>query len=275
MNYEKNNAVYFTAGEFAKLHHINKRTLHYYDDIGLFSPQCKGENGYRYYTYRQSMELEHILALRELDMSIEEIMEYMRNPNPTDFNRIADSRIKKIDRDILRLKQLKSILQQNMEMLSRSQSVYDGKIEIVEQKAQYLLMTPLPLNFVSEESWTDHTESIMEHLKRSWEFCSYKKSCGSYLSLEKIQQGRFQEYDGIFTEVGTKAGGLYQKPQGRYLRGYSAGDWDKIPVLYKKMTAYAGQNGLSLDEYAFESGLNEFAIQKEEDYMTQIEIRIL
>lgn len=35
-----------TTAQFAKLHGVNKRTLHYYDDIGLFSPRAKGENGY-------------------------------------------------------------------------------------------------------------------------------------------------------------------------------------------------------------------------------------
>ncbi|MEG2989678.1 MAG: MerR family DNA-binding transcriptional regulator, partial [Oscillospiraceae bacterium] len=52
----------FTTGQFAKLHHINKRTLHYYDAIGLFSPACIGENGYRYYTYLQSTALEMLLT---------------------------------------------------------------------------------------------------------------------------------------------------------------------------------------------------------------------
>ena len=64
-------SLYFTAGQFARLHQLNKRTLHYYDDIGLFSPAYKGENGYRYYTYQQSAQLENILAMRQLNMSIE------------------------------------------------------------------------------------------------------------------------------------------------------------------------------------------------------------
>lgn len=54
----KMKSLYFTAGQFARLHQLNKRTLHYYDDIGLFSPAYKGENGYRYYTYQQSAQLE-------------------------------------------------------------------------------------------------------------------------------------------------------------------------------------------------------------------------
>lgn len=34
-----------TTAQFAKLHEVNKRTLHYYDDIGLFCPLTKEENG--------------------------------------------------------------------------------------------------------------------------------------------------------------------------------------------------------------------------------------
>lgn len=44
-------SLLFTTGQFARLHHLNKRTLHYYDEIGLFSPAFKGENDYRYYTW--------------------------------------------------------------------------------------------------------------------------------------------------------------------------------------------------------------------------------
>ena len=85
-------SLYFTAGQFARLHQLNKRTLHYYDDIGLFSPAYKGENGYRYYTYQQSAQLENILAMRQLNMSIEEIAAYLKHPNPQDFLKISQNR---------------------------------------------------------------------------------------------------------------------------------------------------------------------------------------
>ena len=41
-----------TIGQFAALHGINKKTLMWYDEIGLFSPAVvNSENGYRYYNY--------------------------------------------------------------------------------------------------------------------------------------------------------------------------------------------------------------------------------
>ena len=64
-----------TTAQFAKLHEVNKRTLHYYDEIGLFHPLTKAENGYRYYDISQSIDFEYIRMLKELNMSIEEIME--------------------------------------------------------------------------------------------------------------------------------------------------------------------------------------------------------
>lgn len=44
-----------TIGQFASLHGINKKTLMWYDEIGLFHPAfIHPENGYRYYSYHQS-----------------------------------------------------------------------------------------------------------------------------------------------------------------------------------------------------------------------------
>ena len=55
----------FTIGQFAKLHGVNKKTLMWYDQVGLLKPAAVSANGYRYYTYSQSALLETILMLRE------------------------------------------------------------------------------------------------------------------------------------------------------------------------------------------------------------------
>ena len=57
-----------TIGQFAAMHGINKKTLMWYDEIGLFKPAViNPENGYRCYNYYQSPVLETILLLRELE----------------------------------------------------------------------------------------------------------------------------------------------------------------------------------------------------------------
>ena len=47
---EKENVSRLRAADFARLCGTNKRTLHHYDQIGLFAPALRGENGYRYYS---------------------------------------------------------------------------------------------------------------------------------------------------------------------------------------------------------------------------------
>ena len=85
-----------TTAQFAKLHEVNKRTLHYYDEIGLFHPLTRAENGYRYYDISQSIDFEYIRMLKELNMSIEEIQTYRKNPTPADFSRISAAKRKNL-----------------------------------------------------------------------------------------------------------------------------------------------------------------------------------
>ena len=53
----------FTIGQFAAIHGVTKKTLMWYDEMGLVTPSVIGENGYRYYTYQQSSTLETVVLL--------------------------------------------------------------------------------------------------------------------------------------------------------------------------------------------------------------------
>ena len=76
----KNESLKLTTAQFAKLHKINKRTLHYYDEIDLFKPKFKGENNYRYYDYFQSIELENIIIdIASSKMSCEELTQWLQD----------------------------------------------------------------------------------------------------------------------------------------------------------------------------------------------------
>ena len=97
--------LYLTIAQFAKLHNVNKRTLHYYDKIGLFSPNYKGENNYRYYSNLQSIDFEYIRMFKELNMSIEEIKTYIKNPNSKDFIKIVNEKSREIEEQNHKIKE--------------------------------------------------------------------------------------------------------------------------------------------------------------------------
>ena len=85
-----------SVSQFAELHGVNKRTLHYYDKVGIFVPAFKESNHYRYYSHTQSIAFENIRMLRELNMSIDEIKQYLANPGIDAFMQIADFKIKEL-----------------------------------------------------------------------------------------------------------------------------------------------------------------------------------
>lgn len=59
--------------QFAKLANVTVRTLHHYDRIGLLSPTLRSANGYRLYRMEDLAQLERILVLRYLGISLREI----------------------------------------------------------------------------------------------------------------------------------------------------------------------------------------------------------
>jgi MerR family transcriptional regulator, thiopeptide resistance regulator len=71
----------YTVKQLSKLAGISRRTLHYYDEIGLLKPSAMGENGYRYYGDEALLRLQQILFYRELDLRLNEIKSIVSNPD--------------------------------------------------------------------------------------------------------------------------------------------------------------------------------------------------
>lgn len=63
----------YSVSALAKLTGISKRTLHYYDQIGLLKPERISSNNYRVYNSRHIDRLQQILFYRELGVELEEI----------------------------------------------------------------------------------------------------------------------------------------------------------------------------------------------------------
>lgn len=258
-----------TTSQFAKLHEVNKRTLHYYDEIGLFCPLTKGENGYRYYDLSQSLDFEYIRMLKELHMSVEEIRQYRKHPEPDSFLKLAETKEKELELEIQRLKSTKKILRAKREQILFCEALQDQEIRLERCKSEHIFV--FPYDFADD----DMTE-IFTQLKDIWGIAQMRMGIGSLLSLEKVYNLDFSSYDGIYTIALDKKAGqnCLLKPEGRYLCGYQRGAWDKLPAMYEKMLAYAKAHELKLTGYAYEVGLNDFVISEPEDYITKIMIRV-
>lgn len=74
----------YTVQKLSELAGVSKRTLRYYDQIGLLKPARINESGYRLYGRAEVDRLQQILFYRELGVSLEKIKEIIDAPS---FNR--------------------------------------------------------------------------------------------------------------------------------------------------------------------------------------------
>ncbi|MCD5324870.1 MULTISPECIES: MerR family transcriptional regulator [Pontibacillus] len=70
---------YFSTGEVSKKLNVSLRTLRYYDQIDLVPPTRKEDNGKRYYTKEDIVELEKVLLLRTASISLSDIQNILQH----------------------------------------------------------------------------------------------------------------------------------------------------------------------------------------------------
>jgi len=63
---------HYSVGEFAKRTGVSVRTLHYYDELGLLTPQ-RTESGRRFYNYSHFVTMQKIVTLKFLGFSLEQM----------------------------------------------------------------------------------------------------------------------------------------------------------------------------------------------------------
>lgn len=262
-----------TIGQFAAMHGINKKTLMWYDEIGLFQPvSINPENGYRYYNYYQSPILETILLLRELDVSIPEIHDFMKNRSADRLKCLLEDKITELDLRIAHLQAVRTTLSAHQQNMSTLLTMDLSQISIIERKERCLITVDVrpDISFEEEvELITAETEKY--HLGRL-----HDASYGSMIPVSSLKSGNYDDYSMLFIEMPFLAyePGLHQPPGGKYLRAFHKGSWDEIPERYVEILDYAEKHSLPLHGFSYEMGINENVIDKVEDYIVQIEIPI-
>jgi len=91
------------------------KTIRYYEDIGLVSPACRQDNGYRDYAERDIHMLRFICRARDLGFSVEDCRALMAlyadsGRRSGDVKEIAERRVADIDEKITALQGMRETL---------------------------------------------------------------------------------------------------------------------------------------------------------------------
>ncbi len=263
----------FTIGQFAKLHEINKKTLMWYDEIGILKPAVIKENGYRYYCFQQSSVLETILMLRELNVSISEIQDFLKNRSASSLEILLADKVKDLDDTISYLRSLRAIMNKKRWNMSAIRNLDISEFSIVEKPETHYLVT-VPISH--DTPFEQEIEMVVAETKKYQLRRLHDASYGAILPVENLYCGNLNSYSALYIELpfSTHREGLHVQPKGKYLRAFCKGDWDNLPRRYMEILAYAKENNLQFYGFAYEKGINELVIDTLDDYITQIEIPI-
>jgi DNA-binding transcriptional MerR regulator len=134
-----------TVKQLSDMAGITRRTLHYYDEIGLLTPTRIGDNGYRYYGEDAILKLQQILLYRKLGLSLNTIKKILTNPS---FDVIAA------------LQNHKKELHKRIDQLQRLEKTVDNTILFIEGKKQ--MSQKQLFEAFSEEEQAKYEEEAMQ-----------------------------------------------------------------------------------------------------------------
>lgn len=273
----QNNANNFPANiqtaEFAKMCGTSKRTLIHYEEIGLFSPQRRESNGYRYYSEQQYEVFQVIDTLKSLGMPLRDIKAYLERRSPEELDTLLRAQAKKVETELEKLRKIRRIIATKQALLTESRQVSCDTVHFCHVEEEFLLL--------SDPVDSSDPEQVSSALRRH--LAAYSRSgyssghpFGAMIGYSDILQGRFSRYAYFFTKLSPEDApeGAYHKPAGTYAVIYLRGDYRQRG----RLSPSAGLNRLPWAApwgYSYKEGIiDEIAAKDASQYLTRISILV-
>ena len=267
-------AKYLTAGEFAKIVDVPKHVLFHYDDIGLFKPAFKADNGYRYYSIHQYDTFSIIKNLQKMDMSLQEIKNYLKERNPYLFLHLLEDKSNAIDDEIRYLLGIKSMMKWMKDATGNALSSDSSSIKLVELQKENLLCTQ-NLEDTNDKSFANFMKDYINFIKEN--HIVVQQSVGNMITVENLRNRNFINFSHMYQVLHED----YVKPsivrnKGIYLCGWHKGNYTTMDETYDNMLRYADEHNIALGTFAYEEYMvSDIAAKDEKDYITRIYIETL
>lgn len=257
---------------FARMAEVPRKTLIFYDRIGLFKPAHVADNGYRYYHRNQLDTIGVIQALKELGMPLTEIKTHLDNRTVASTLELLRTQEKLVEEQIAKLIKVKRMLVQRAANIESVMGTDIGKMAIVWQEAVPLMMSARVY---------EHKHALMEDL-----WLDFHK----HLRMEKIPPGTpvgvvvpkpdLLESNGdvithMFVRTKTVCYEQHYMPEGHYLVCYAKADYGETDKIYPQIFACIERNGLVIIGDAYEEYmLDEVVLPDPAEYLVRVMVQI-
>lgn len=159
-----------TKGEVAKLLHMTKSQIRFYEKKGLLTPKID-ENGYAMYTFDHMDILEMILLLKELDTPISEIKSILLDEENYNYEEILQRSYNNIEHELTRLKKKQDRLENKLDLYKQS-VVNAFSIDDYTSRTVYLFEKEMALETTEKNVYDSTIKYKIDYLDPHIELCS-------------------------------------------------------------------------------------------------------
>lgn len=239
-----------TTAEFAKLCHVEKRTLFFYDEIGLLKPERVLENRYRLYGMNQYRKMDMLKALQSTGMSLEEIKTLMNSTDRKETLHAYRTQTQQLKEKIAAMQDTLSYLEEVITLMEAWNAYGEHVLFQRKDKGSWLHTipitqsgTPLQVDYLTCGYELGVISNDVEHIQPDYLFRKVKKNAGNTrmeaglyaVMFQRTQNNRIGTSAQHFTAA-IRASGLQYKPPVYISQVWQ--DWTKKPYCALKFKFY-------------------------------------
>ena len=185
----------FSIGEMAKFNRISIPTLRLYDKMNLLKPAyVDPKTGYRYYTLSQNARLDMIAYMKELGMSLAEILQVLEREDLAQVEMILSQKNEQIHQQIRDLKERHDAVERAIASIERyRKSPVTGTLSLEYIDRRYIWGIPCQCNFYLEgiDGFEKELMRLRQKLVEQNVLQIHSYSVGTSIRQEDFQQENF------------------------------------------------------------------------------------
>ena len=266
----------FQIGEMARLFHLSVSSIRHYEQLGLLKPEYTDpETGYRYYTPRQFEVFNTIRYLRALDMPLQEIADFLQNRDVDNIEKKLRQQMDAVVRKRQELQRIERKIDNRLRQIQDAQASELGRITLERTPACRLFRLRESLRIREYQDMELPTSRLAQ---AQGEAVVFLGKVGVSISAERLEQGRFDRYDGMFLlldEEDSYQGQTLSLPEEEGLTVRFRGSHTEAPEQYRRLAAFWREKGWRPGGFSREITMIDYGITNDLDkFVTEISVPV-
>lgn len=267
---------YYSIGEVSKICNISRKTLRYYDEIGLVSPDFISDSGYRYYSRDNMLLVPVIRYYKQMGFKLEEMRWLLSGGSYQALEASFEDKIAALQEQEAEIHRQYISIREWYDLIQEAEQVINGNVREVAVKfvetQSYLCM---------EQPFTGHYLETLINIQ----FANLVESLGNktkgpiviqYPSLQQRMLGEAQTVQ-LMQQTILDCPAAYKTQLGGtlMLSCYHIGSYETLPETYRKMTAWAERHQYQCEEGCYERFVTDYWTTRNTDkFVTELLIPV-